>query len=157
MFLHVWSCFVRYVYFYHKSSYFFPFSFLFWHFLFLFQFQILISRVTRQVDMADQIPSGTGQRENSDQIPDVSATQRNLCHQATTEFVGYIHNISPLKKEVTLTVNFKVKKKLSGECVFRHQNWRDLQAWIKQTPQWKLRSSALTQNQMQKICWWVTM
>ena len=26
--------------------------------------------------MADQIPSGTGQRENSDQIPDVSATQK---------------------------------------------------------------------------------
>ena len=48
--------------------------------------------------MADQIPSGTGQRENSDQIPDVSATQKNLCHQATTEFVAYIHNISPLKK-----------------------------------------------------------
>ena len=78
--------------------------------------------------MADQIPSGTGQRENSDQIPDVSATQKNLCHQATTEFVAYIHNISPQKKEVTLTVNFKVKKKLSGECVFRHQNYRDLQA-----------------------------
>ena len=35
----------------------------------------------RQVDMADQ--SGTGQRENSDQIPDVSVTQKNLCHQAT--------------------------------------------------------------------------
>ena len=34
--------------------------------------------------MADQIPSGTGQRENSNQIPDVSATQKNLCHQATT-------------------------------------------------------------------------
>ena len=48
--------------------------------------------------MADQIPSHTGQRENSDQIPDVSATQKNLCHQATTEFVAYIHNISPLKK-----------------------------------------------------------
>ena len=48
--------------------------------------------------MADQIPSGTGQRENSDQIPDVSATQKNLCHQATTEFVAYVHNISPLKK-----------------------------------------------------------
>ena len=40
--------------------------------------------------MADQ--SGTGQRENSDQIPDVSATQKNLCHQATMEFVAYIHN-----------------------------------------------------------------
>ena len=48
--------------------------------------------------MADQIPSGTGQRENSNQIPDVSATQKNLCHQATTEFVAYVHNISPLKK-----------------------------------------------------------
>ena len=85
--------------------------------------------------MADQIPSGTGQRENSDQIPDVSATQKNLCDQATTEFVAYIHNISPLKKGVTVTDNFKVKKKLSGKCVFRHQNWRDLQAWVKQTPQ----------------------
>ena len=29
--------------------------------------------------MADQIPSGTEQRENSDPIPDVSATQKNLC------------------------------------------------------------------------------
>jgi len=48
--------------------------------------------------MADQIPSGTGQKENSDQIPYVSATQKNLCDQATTEFVGYIHNLSPLKK-----------------------------------------------------------
>ena len=56
----------------------FLFSFRFWQFLFLFQFQILISRIARQVDMADQIPSGTGQRENSDQIPDVSATQKNL-------------------------------------------------------------------------------
>ena len=42
--------------------------------------------------MADQIPSGTGQRENGDQIPDVSATQKNLCHRATTEFVGYSVN-----------------------------------------------------------------
>ena len=53
--------------------------------------------------MADQIPSSTGQIENSDQIPDVSATQKNLYHQATTEFVGYIHNISSLKKGVTVT------------------------------------------------------
>ena len=29
--------------------------------------------------MADQIPSGTGQRENSHPIPDVSPTQKNLC------------------------------------------------------------------------------
>ena len=74
--------------------------------------------------MADQMTSGTGQRENSDQIPDVSDTQKNLCDQATTDFVGYmyIHNISSLKKEVTLTVNFKVKKKLSGESVFCHKN-----------------------------------
>ena len=47
--------------------------------------------------MADQIPSGTGQRENSDQIPNVSVTQKSLCDQATTKFVGYIHNISLLK------------------------------------------------------------
>ena len=39
--------------------------------------------------MAGQISSGTAQRENtgSDQISDVSATQKNLCDQATTEFV----------------------------------------------------------------------
>ena len=48
--------------------------------------------------MADQIPSGTVQKENSDQITDVSATQKTLCDQATTEFVGYIRNTSPLKK-----------------------------------------------------------
>ena len=46
--------------------------------------------------MADEMTSGTEQRENSDQIPDVSPTQKNLCDQATTEFVAYIHNISPL-------------------------------------------------------------
>ena len=68
--------------------------------------------------MADQIPSGTGQRENSDQIPDVSATQKSLCDQANTKFVGYIHNISPLKQGSYLTGNFKVKKKLSGSVFF---------------------------------------
>ena len=108
MFLHVWSCFVRYVYFYHKSSYFFPFSFL-------FQFQILISRIMRQVGMADQ--SGTGQTENSDQIPDVSATQKNLCHQATMEFVAYIHNISPLKKGSYFDCQLQGKEKtVRGVC-----------------------------------------
>ena len=68
--------------------------------------------------MADQIPSGTGQRENSDQIPDVSATQKNLCHQATTEFVGYIHNISPLKKGSYFDCQLQGKEKtVRGVCV----------------------------------------
>ena len=66
----------------------------------------------RQVDMADQ--SGTGQRENSDQIPDV---QKNLCHQATTEFVAYIHNISPLKKGSYFDCQLQGKEKTDrGVC-----------------------------------------
>lgn len=69
--------------------------------------------------MADQIPSGTGQRVNSDQIPDESATQKNLCDQATTEFVGYVHNISPLEK---FDRQLQGKEKTVRECVFRHQN-----------------------------------
>ena len=67
--------------------------------------------------MADQIPSGTGQRENSDQIPDVSATQKNLCHQATTEFVAYIHNISPLKKRSYFDCQLQGKEEtVRGVC-----------------------------------------
>ena len=67
--------------------------------------------------MADQIPSGTGQTENSDQIPDVSATQKNLCHQATTEFVGYIQNISPLKKGSYFDCKLQGKEKtVRGVC-----------------------------------------
>ena len=73
-----------------KVSFLLPFFFL------TISLFLSISRVTRQVNMADQMTSGTGQRENSDQIPDVSGTQKNLCDQATTEFVGHIHNISPL-------------------------------------------------------------
>ena len=66
--------------------------------------------------MADQIPSSTGQTENSDQIPDVSATQKNLCHQATTQFVGYIRNISPLRRGSYFDCQLQGKEKLSGEC-----------------------------------------
>ena len=67
--------------------------------------------------MADQIPSGTGQKENSDQIPDVSATQKNLCDQATTEFVGYIHNLSPLKKGSYFDCQLQGKEKtVRGVC-----------------------------------------
>ena len=67
--------------------------------------------------MADQIPSGTGQKENSDQIPDVSATQKNLCDQATTEFVGYIHNLSPLKKGSYFDCQLQGKEKtVQGVC-----------------------------------------
>ena len=72
--------------------------------------------------MADQIPSGTGQRENSDQIPDVSATQKNLCDQATTEFVGYIHNISPLKKGSCFNCQLQGKEKTVERECFCHQN-----------------------------------
>lgn len=72
--------------------------------------------------MADQIPSGTGQRVNSDQIPDESATQKNLCDQATTEFVGYVHNISPLEKGNMFDRQLQGKEKTVRECVFRHQN-----------------------------------
>ena len=69
--------------------------------------------------MADQ--SGTGQRENSDQIPDVqcvSATQKNLCHQATMEFVAYIHNISPLKKGSYFDCQLQGKEKNCSGSVF---------------------------------------
>lgn len=67
--------------------------------------------------MADQIPSGTGQKENSDQIPDVSATQKNLCDQATTECVGYIHNLSPLKKGSYFDCQLQGKEKtVRGVC-----------------------------------------
>ena len=66
--------------------------------------------------MADQIPSSTGQTENSDRIPDVSATQKNLCHQATTQFVGYIRNISPLRRGSYFDCQLQGKEKLSGEC-----------------------------------------
>ena len=67
--------------------------------------------------MAHQIPSGTGQRENSDQIPDVSATQKTLCHQATTEFVAYVHNISPLKKGSYFDCQLQGKEKtFRGVC-----------------------------------------
>ena len=84
--------------------------------------------------MADQ--SGTGQRENSDQIPDVSATQKNLCHQATMEFVAYIHNNnycgcmlqtpwspwSPLKKGSYFDCQLQGKEKTVRGVCFRHQN-----------------------------------
>jgi len=68
--------------------------------------------------MADQIPSGTGQKENSDQIPDVSATQKKLCDQATKEFVGYIHNISPLKKGSYFDCQLQDKEKTAREVCF---------------------------------------
>ena len=72
--------------------------------------------------MADQIPSGTGQRENSDQIPDVSATQKNLCHQATMEFVGYVHNIFfPKKRKLRLYFDCQLQgkqKTVWGVCFF---------------------------------------
>ena len=102
----------------------FLFPFFFDNFSFCFQFQILIYRVTRQVDIiqADQIPTGTGQTENSHQIPGVSVTLKNLCDQATMEFVAYIHNISPLIKGSYFDCQLQGKEKLSEECVFRHEN-----------------------------------
>ena len=68
--------------------------------------------------MADQIPSGTGQKEKSDQIPDISATEKKLCDQATTEFVGYIHNISPLKKGSYFDCQLQGKTKNCPGSVF---------------------------------------
>lgn len=47
----------------------------------------------------------------------VSAAQRNLCDQATTEFVGYIHNLSPLKKGSYFDCQLQGKEKtVQGVC-----------------------------------------